>query len=324
MLRLIYCVLLLTIAGLCVYEIGQRETGVVELEFDPLTRSKALFSSGDFVEARHVARFLTDNPELATNPDDIAAAHSLIDQSNVQIESFRGKLGSFIEGAVTGEPRDLPGFLGSMSLDLFVIGDIRDLLVQGYREVTDQNGDRIVLALSAVGLATSLAPVVDWAPSLMKTFKRLGRFSEAFIKSLGDLAARSLRLGRYDELATVATDFGAAARKLNPGPLSKSLKHVDSPATLKQLARAARVDPAATYVIATGTPKRFVSRLLADGSSIGRLTSKLRRSSRLIKAMRKFTLVIPTPVLILVAVLSTLLALSSIAGGFVRRGFTGR
>ena len=40
-------------------------------------------------------------------------------------------------------------------LDLFVIGDIRDLVVQGGRELNDGSGDDLILALSAVGLATT-------------------------------------------------------------------------------------------------------------------------------------------------------------------------
>jgi hypothetical protein len=49
----------------------------------------------------------------------------------------------FALGALTGEPVDTASLLGSLSLDVLVIGDIRDLLVQGFREVNAGDGDGV-------------------------------------------------------------------------------------------------------------------------------------------------------------------------------------
>ena len=44
-------------------------------------------------------------------------------------------------------------------------------------------GALVIVALSAVGLATTLAPEVDWAPSLLKAARRAGSMTEGTARS---------------------------------------------------------------------------------------------------------------------------------------------
>ncbi len=324
MIRLLSILILGIVCALAIFELRHRTEGLLELQFDPLTQSRELYSTDRLAEAVYVAEHLIENPHLARSPGDIADAQTIINDSNERMNSLSGKVQRFVDGAVTGEPKDLVGFVGSMSLDLFVVGDVRDLLVQGYREVTTSDGDKIILALSAAGLATTLVPAVDWAPSLMKAFKRLGKFSEAFAKNLTRLARRALKLNDYDELGSVAVDFGRAAKNLKPGPLAGIMKLVDKPSELRKLSLAAKINPRATYMVASGTRKAGINQLLSNGSNISRIASKLRRSSRLIKSFRKATRIIPTLWLTIIAGVSGFLALSLLIRGLVGLRFTRR
>jgi len=61
--------------------------------------------------------------------------------------------GSFAQGLITGEPEDLAGLAGTLTGDLFVFGDIRDVVREGSRFVAGQEVDQLVLGLAGVGLA---------------------------------------------------------------------------------------------------------------------------------------------------------------------------
>jgi hypothetical protein len=60
---------------------------------------------------------------------------------------------NFAKGLVTGEPEDLAGLAGTAVGDLFVFGDVRDIVREGARLATGENADHLVLGLAAVGLA---------------------------------------------------------------------------------------------------------------------------------------------------------------------------
>jgi hypothetical protein len=60
---------------------------------------------------------------------------------------------NFAVGLLTGEPDDLAGLAGSAVGDLFVFGDVRDMVREGARLTTGEKADHLVLGLAAAGLA---------------------------------------------------------------------------------------------------------------------------------------------------------------------------
>ena len=122
------------------------------IEQDPLEEARNLLDEGRTDEARLLADFTLDT---ALSESEAAEARLMQQQLSTD-RPIAAHAKSFLNGALSGEPKDLAGFLGALSLDLFIIGDIRDLLVQGYRELSHGNGDTLILSLAAVGLATTL------------------------------------------------------------------------------------------------------------------------------------------------------------------------
>src|SRR5262252_5813004 len=57
------------------------------------------------------------------------------------------------------------GLEGAAAADMFIVGDVRDLLIQGSRYVMDGEADEVIVLLSSVGVATTLLPEVDWEPA---------------------------------------------------------------------------------------------------------------------------------------------------------------
>lgn len=137
--------------------LSSRIRGELVLYQDAAENAADLARDGRWVEARMVAGFALSRPELG----DENKARDVLLRSNEELESFKGQLKRFTYGAVPGEPTDMPSMLGSLSLDLFVLGDIRDLAVQGWKEAVDGSGDSVIPTLSAIGLTTTLAPHLD-------------------------------------------------------------------------------------------------------------------------------------------------------------------
>src|ERR1043165_1325312 len=61
-------------------------------------------------------------------------------------------------GALSGKGTSIESLIGAVAADFFVIGDIRDLVIQGGRYVLDGEADEVVVLLSGVGVATTVLP----------------------------------------------------------------------------------------------------------------------------------------------------------------------
>lgn len=103
----------------------------------------------------------------------------------------------FATGLVTGEADDVASLSGTVAGDLFVFGDIRDVVREGKRLAFGEEADRLVLGLASVGLAVTAATYVSVggaAPvraglSLVKDARKVGRLGAG----LTEWAGRSAR-----------------------------------------------------------------------------------------------------------------------------------
>ncbi len=135
-------------------------------------------------------------------------------------------------GALSGRGETLESLIGAVTADFFVVGDIRDLVVQGANAVTGRETDEVVLVLSVVGVVTTLAPEIDWVPSVLKGAERTGRLS----KAMGEFLVRAVRGKRMEELREVLTDVRRVAEHASPGGAMRAMRFAEGPADLKRLA----------------------------------------------------------------------------------------
>lgn len=276
-----------------------------------LSEHAAQLSEGErWAESKMVADFVLEHPTLGN----VNRAQQISAVADEQMSSFWNQSLRFAEGALTGEPKDTASMLGSLSLDFFVIGDIRDLTVQGWKQMSTGDGDPVILALSAVGLATTLTPQFDWVPALLKAFKRVGALSKRFLKNLQTISKTALKTGKYDTVTRTVAHFGKAARHLGPGPLAGVMKHVDDPAKLKRIADAAAIDAKGTYVVGSVFGKNGVKAISNSKQGISSVVAKIKVGSRLLKGGRKWIIIVPTPWLLTIIVLSILIAWLSLIG----------
>ncbi|MBR0801828.1 hypothetical protein JQ615_41595 [Bradyrhizobium jicamae] len=99
----------------------------------------------------------------------------------------------FATGLVTGNAEDVASLSGTVAGDLFVFGDIRDVVREGKHLAMGEETDRLVLGLAAAGLAVTAAAYVSVgsaAPlraglTLVKDTRKAGRLSEGLIEWAG-------------------------------------------------------------------------------------------------------------------------------------------
>lgn len=263
------------------------------LREDLVARAQALADAGRLAEGRMLAEFVVAQPQFG----DAARAAELAASIDSRLSSFRDRARRYLEGMASGEPRDLAGLLGSLTLDVFVLGDIRDLLVQGWREFRYDNGDELILALSAAGLVTSLAPEVDWAPALLKAYVKAGAFTRRFLDQITDVARQAFRSGDFTKLATTSADGARAVRKLGPGPLRGALGAVDDTQDLAKLAKAAERDAASAYTLASVFGNSALRLLTPDAANITAVLRLIKTGTRAVKIGDKTLLSAPVETL---------------------------
>ena len=146
---------------------------------------------------------------LATGDADLAASFvALAGEKNIalsaeltkRVDDARAEQSStthfakgFATGLVTGNADDVASLSGTVAGDLFVFGDVRDVVREGKHLVMGEDTDQLVLGLAAAGLAVTAATYVSVGGAgplragltLVKDTRKAGRLSEGMIEWAG-------------------------------------------------------------------------------------------------------------------------------------------
>ncbi|HEY4344000.1 MAG TPA: hypothetical protein VGN05_06635 [Parvibaculum sp.] len=168
--------------------------------------------------------------------------------------------GSFFEGFISGEGNDTSSFVGVVTSDLSVVGDVRDIGQEGAKLVKGEEYSRLVLGLSVVGLAVTTATVASGGTalparigvSLLKVAKKAGTLTVDFARDITRLlneavnfdklggTLKSINLADTSATRHAITDYanGVSVAKLTPAldniaALEKSVGPAESVRLLK-------------------------------------------------------------------------------------------
>jgi hypothetical protein len=147
----------------------------------------------------------------------------------------------FATGLVTGTADDAASLSGTVAGDLFVFGDIRDVVREGKHFAMGEDTDRLVLGLAAAGLAVTAATYISVggvAPvraglTLVKDARKVGRLGEG----LTAWAGRSAR-GMVD--TPMLQNAVASGSVLRPGQTVSAIRaafHAEKAGALVRLAK---------------------------------------------------------------------------------------
>ncbi|WP_298257806.1 hypothetical protein [Bradyrhizobium sp.] len=155
----------------------------------------ALRNSGDIVAGQIEAALDAHDAGLAESFVDLAKAKNIalpedllnrVKQAATEDSSASHFARRFASGLVTGNADDAGSLSGTVAGDLFVFGDIRDVVREGKHLVMGEDTDRLVLGLATAGLAVTAATYVTvggTAPvraglTLVKDARKVGRLGE--------------------------------------------------------------------------------------------------------------------------------------------------
>ncbi len=205
-------------------------------DIDPIPEITRLREAGRFGESL----LLADAALLRDPPSERAARLRSEREATIAAQSaWLTRLRDVGIGAVTGGAGVEPGnmslemLLGAVATDMLVVGDVRDLIIQGARLIRDGEADPVIVALSGVGLATTLAPAADWAPALLKAARRAGALSTELVEFILG-AARS---GRTAALTNMVDDVARIATGSSPGVAARLIRLARSPGDLARMGR---------------------------------------------------------------------------------------
>lgn len=153
----------------------QNDNAVISRNIDAALAANDADLANSFVELAKAKNISLDDELLSRVSDAVAEQNS----TSHFAKGFAG-------GLLTGNGDDVASMSGTVAGDLFVFGDIRDVVREGKHLVTGEPADRLVLGLAAAGIAITAATYVSVggaAPvraglSLVKDARKVGRLGE--------------------------------------------------------------------------------------------------------------------------------------------------
>jgi len=203
---------------------------VVEQNIEAALAANDADLAGSFVE-------LAREKNIALTDDLSGRVSEAVVEENSSLHFAR----RFATGLVTGNADDVASMSGTVAGDLFVFGDIRDVVREGKHLAMGEDTDRLVLGLAIAGLAVTAATYVSIggvAPvraglTLVKDARKVGRLGEG----LTEWAGRSAR-GMVD--APMLQNAVASGSVMRPGQTVSAIRaafHAEKAGALVRLAK---------------------------------------------------------------------------------------
>jgi hypothetical protein len=217
------------------------------VELSDLQLNSALRSNRLVIEQNIEAALAANDTDLANSFVDLAGAKNIslpgelsrrVHDAVAEANSTSHFAKSFASGLVTGNADDVASMSGTVAGDLFVFGDIRDVVREGKHLAMGEETDRLVLGLAAAGLAVTAATYVSIggvAPvrtglTLVKDARKVGRLGEG----LTEWAGRSARDIVDTPMLQNAVETGSVMR---PGETVAAIKAAFRPGQAAALVR---------------------------------------------------------------------------------------
>jgi hypothetical protein len=257
-LRIFWAVAAMAVSGAMLAALWPyaREAGqLLAAQDDPVALSDIQVNSA----LRNNQKVIGDETEAALKDNDSDLAKSFLDlarEKNISLpndltqkvsdavveENSSSHLARrFASGLVTGEVSDAASLSGTVVGDLFVFGDIRDVVREGKHLVMGEDADRLVLGLAAAGLAVTAATYVSVGGigpvraglTLVKDARKVGRLGEG----LTEWAGRSARGIVDTPMLQNAAASGSALRPLQTAGAIRAAFRAEKAGALVRLAK---------------------------------------------------------------------------------------
>jgi hypothetical protein len=183
---------------------------------------------------------------------EVALAPALLEKveaAEVHAAAPSSKAVSFARGFITGKPEDVASAAGMLTGDLFVFGDVRDLVREGWRGLRGEEVDLLVAGLAGTGIAVTagmyasggLAAPARAGLSVVKAARRGGH--------LGAPLVRLLKMEKREGLIHFVSHLGTVQSRVGMRGALDTLKVAEHPKDMAKLATLAAVKGGKTRAI---------------------------------------------------------------------------
>jgi hypothetical protein len=187
--------------------------------------------------------FVLANPELPRQ----AEARKLRALVQEEMDAWSAKAKRLGLGALSGRGQNVEEIIGAIVADMFIVGDVRDLAIQFWYFANGRETDPVIVALSAIGVVTTVVPEVDWAPGLLKVARRTGAMTKEFGRFLVELARQTRRTRSAKRAVECLQDTKLLAKRLGPSGALGVMRFVETGSDMKTAAKFADRAPQAAY-----------------------------------------------------------------------------
>jgi hypothetical protein len=234
---------------------AQEDFAILAAQDDPAELSDIQLNSA----LRNSHAVIAEHIEAALAADDAGLANSFVDlarEKNVSLPSELSQRVSdavteenssshfakrFATGLVTGNADDVGSLSGTVAGDLFVFGDVRDVVRESKHLVMGEDTDHLVLGLATAGLAVTAATYVSVggvAPvraglTLVKDARKLGRLGEGLTEWAGRSAREAIDMPMLQNAV-------ASGSVMHPGQTVSAIRaafHAEKAGALVRLAK---------------------------------------------------------------------------------------
>jgi len=179
------------------------------VQIDPIPHTKELISHKKYAEAKEYLEYFLQFDYVKNNPE----SHTLMKNIEQTRNSLSYKTDKVYEGIVLGKSDENIGRAAAIASDFLVVGDIRDLTIEGMNYANDKKVDEFIVALSSLGLLATASTVytlgattpIKGSISVLKYGKRANKIPYWLQKSLIthiEMAKKTKSLDKVQNLLT--------------------------------------------------------------------------------------------------------------------------
>jgi len=158
MFKIVLKFLILSIVILSAFLLYQKHTYAYHalVRIDPIVHTKELLAEEKYADAQEYLEYFMDFDYVKESSE----AQELLKDIDEHRSSIEYNSQKILEGITTGTSDELSGQLGAIGSDFFVVGDIRDLIIQTNHYLNDEEVDNVLVALSSIGLVATASTLV--------------------------------------------------------------------------------------------------------------------------------------------------------------------
>lgn len=158
------------------------------VQIDPIPHTKKLIEQEKYSEAKEHLEYFLQFDYVKENPE----SKKLMQEINQARDSLSYKTDKILEGILEGKSDENIGRAAAIASDFLIIGDIRDLSIEGANYANDREVDKFIVALSSLGLLATATTFYTFGAntpikssiSVLKHGKRSNKIPTWFQESL--------------------------------------------------------------------------------------------------------------------------------------------